>query len=90
MMESRLAALETSSQQLLSGQREMRKDVACIVKTWGEFADLYIPYLKLATKREQDREKLRQAIIEKTIVAALWAAIVFASMAIWNQIQRSL
>jgi len=86
-VDERLEALERSAQELLAGQREVRKDVRCIVNTWGEFQSTYGEYLKIALRREKDRAELRKAIIEKTLVAAIFALFVFVATASWHEIQ---
>jgi hypothetical protein len=88
MMEERLIALESSSQELLRGQKELRRDVKCIVETWQDFHGTYGEHLKLSVAREQERAKLRQAVIEKTTVGALWALFGFLAIAAWHQIQN--
>lgn len=89
-MEQRLANLERSSQELLHGQKELRRNLACIVKTWGDFSDVYLPHLKLSLKREQDRDKLRQAIIEKGLLGALFAVATFVGASIWEHVAHIL
>lgn len=76
-MEARLAALEASSQELLRGQKEVRREVKCIRETWDQFSEINLPYLKLAIQRETRNAKLREAIIEKTFTGFVYATIVF-------------
>ena len=85
-MEQRLEALERSSQALLESLREVRREIKCIRETWGDFNEAYMPHLKLTVKREQDREKLREAIIEKGLLGALFALATFVGASMWEHI----
>jgi len=90
MMEDRLIALETSSQELLRGQKELRRDVRCIVDTWHDFHGTYGEHLKQSVAREKEIAALRKAVIEKTVVGALWACFAFLAIASWHQLQNYL
>ena len=87
-MEDRLIALESSSQELLKGQKELRRDVKCIVDTWHEFHGTYGEHLKQSVAREREMSELRKAIIEKTVVGALWVCLSFLAIASWHQVQN--
>ena len=67
-------------------QREMRREIQCIRETWQGFNDAYLPHLKASIEREMARAKLRDAIIEKTTIGAVWACIIFLASAAWHQI----
>ncbi len=48
------------------------------------FVDKYEPYLEMLMRREVRREKFQTAIIEKTLTALLWAALVAIGYAVWD------
>jgi hypothetical protein len=85
-MEDRLIALENSSQALLQGQREIRRDVKCIVDTWHDFHGTYGEHLRQSVEREEELAKLRRAVIEKTVVGAVWACLVFLAVSAYHQV----
>lgn len=84
-MDERLEKLEAHAQSLLRGQISMQRDIKCIVDTWAEFKGMYGEYLKLALERERDRAALRKAIIEKTILGAVIAVVIFIANATWEK-----
>lgn len=43
-------------------------------------------FIQLVIEREEDKKKLRRAIIEKTLTSLIWSLIVFIAMAIWKGI----
>ena len=47
-----------------------------------------VQFIELLIEREKDRTKLRRAIIEKSLIGAVWALLVFLAVAVWNEIKR--
>ena len=52
------------------------------------FTERYEPILKIILFREEEKAKLRQAIIEKSVIGAVWAFIAFAGVAIWSYVKH--
>ncbi len=48
------------------------------------FVDKYEPYLEMLMRREERRETFQRAVIEKTMTALLWAAVVAIGYALWD------
>lgn len=46
-----------------------------------------IAFINLWIEREQDKAKLRKAIIEKTVIGAIWALCVFVGLAVFNEVR---
>lgn len=86
-MSDRLELIENLTQELLKGQREVRRDLKCIVDTWAEFQSNYGEHLKQSVRREKDRAELRKAIIEKGLILALVAVVGFVATASWHEVQ---
>ena len=59
-------------------------------QTWEGFNATYGPYLAAEIKRLSEREKLRTAIIEKSLIAAIIAIGGFVLVAVWQYMQDSL
>ena len=51
------------------------------------FVKEYEDYLKLCLERERDKKALRDAVIEKSLVGAVWGIIVFFGIAAWAYIK---
>lgn len=47
-------------------------------------------YHELVIKREERKEKLHQAIIEKTLTSLIWALLVSLALAVWNSLKQRL
>lgn len=58
----------------------VREDVA---KT-REFVDKYDGLMEVIMQREARRAQLANAIIEKSVVVAFWAVVVFVAKAVWE------
>jgi hypothetical protein len=86
-MDDRLQKLENDIQNAREKQREMTKDITCILKTWDEFTEEYLPYLKLLAEREKERAELRRAIIKHGTIVALGAVILFVLSAVSHELQ---
>jgi len=86
-MDERLQRLENDIQNAKEKQREMTKDITCILKTWDEFTEEYLPYLKLLAEREKERAELRRAIIRHGTIVALGAVILFVLSAVSHELQ---
>jgi hypothetical protein len=86
-MDERLQKLENDIQNAKEKQREMTKDITCILKTWDEFTEEYLPYLKLLAEREKERAELRRAIIKHGTIVALGAVILFVLSAVSHELQ---
>lgn len=48
------------------------------------FADAYEPFLKLQLERERQRVQMRHAIIEKTLGALIWSAVIGLVALAWS------
>ena len=78
-------AINAKADTALTNQREMKREVGCIVKTWEEFNGTYGTLLEAQLKREKAREKLRDALIEKGLLVALVATLGFLATASWEK-----
>ena len=67
-----------------------KRDIQCITKTWDEFTEEYLPYLKMLAQRERDRAELRKAIIKHGTVVAIGAVLVFVLHAVVNEVITTL
>ena len=54
------------------------------------FAELYQDYLELCLKREVGREKLRAAVMEKTLGAVILTGLAMLGAAVWAYIREHL
>lgn len=54
-----------------------------------EFVDKYDGLMETIIQREARRAQLTQAIIEKSVVGAFWALVVFAAVAVWEFAKNS-
>lgn len=52
------------------------------------FEETYGDYLRLCLKREQDREKIRQAVLEKVLSGAVWAGLGLMVLALWQLLKE--
>ena len=86
-MDDRLQKLENDIQNAREKQREMTRDINCILNTWDDFTKEYLPYLKLLAEREKERAELRRAVIKHGTIIALGAVIVFVFSAVSHEIQ---
>ena len=66
--------------------RATKRDIQCITKTWDEFTEEYLPYLKMLAQRERDRAELRKAIIKHTTLIAVGVVVLFVLNAVWNEV----
>lgn len=41
-------------------------------------------FIQLLIEREEDKKRLRRAIIEKTLTSLIWSLIVFIALAAWK------
>jgi len=67
---------------------EVQRDIKCIHTTWDTHVAEYGPLLKDAKAEKEGREKLRTAIIEKSLTGAVWAMVVFVALASWDYIKQ--
>jgi ferric-dicitrate binding protein FerR (iron transport regulator) len=86
-MDDRIQKLENDIQNAKEKQREMTKDITCILKTWDDFTNEYLPYLKLLAEREKERAELRRAVIKHGTIVALGAVILFVLNAVSHELQ---
>lgn len=86
-MEERIQRLENDVQNSKEKQKTMTRDITCILKTWDDFTEEYLPYLKLLAEREKERAELRRAVIKHGTIVALGAVIIFVLSAISHEIQ---
>lgn len=63
-------------------ETQWKSDVDLKLDRLVSFADKYEKLLDLLLAREQARERLRTAIIEKTLSALIWASIVFVGVTV--------
>lgn len=80
---------EKLEQGLLALERDhkaTKRDIQCITKTWDEFTEEYLPYLKMLAQRERDRAELRKAVIKHTTIIAVGAVLLFVLNAVWNEV----
>ena len=77
----RLETVENALERELKESKEQRlytsKKIECFHNKYADFLDLLI-------EREQNRKKLSQAIIEKSMTGAIWAVLVFLAVASWE------
>ena len=59
-----------------------------IAERFNIFQAAYEEYLKMALDREMNAKKWRQAVIEKSTIGFIWAAICFIGVASWEYIQK--
>ena len=59
-----------------------------IAERFSIFQAAYEEYLKMALDREMNSKKWRQAVMEKSTIGFIWAAIGFLGIAAWEYIQR--
>ena len=85
-MIERIQKLESDFQDIKEKHKTVTRDIACILKTWDDFTEAYLPYLKLLAEREKDRAELRRAVIKHGTIIALGALIVFMFSAISHEI----
>ena len=64
--------------------------VISIAERFSLFQSSYEEYLKSALEREMNSKKWRRAVMEKTTVGFVWAAIGFFAVSSWEYIQRHL
>jgi ferric-dicitrate binding protein FerR (iron transport regulator) len=86
-MDDRLQKLENDIQNAREKQREMTRDINCILETWDNFTNEYLPYLKLLAEREKERAELRRAVIKHGTIVALGAVILFVLNAVSHELQ---
>jgi len=79
-------AISNKADTALVNQREIKREMICMVKTWDAFHGTYGNFLKEELERAQDRAKLRKAMIEKGMMLALVAVVGFVLMATWEKI----
>lgn len=82
--------LEQGLQALERDHKATKRDIQCITKTWDEFTEEYLPYLKMLAQRERDRAELRKAIIKHGTIVAIGAVLVFVLHAVMNEVITSL
>ena len=69
---------------------EMRRDLKCIHETWDTHVDEYGDLLKSVKRDRVDREKLRSAILEKSLTGAVWAMVVIVAVSLWDSFKSNL
>jgi len=47
-----------------------------------------IAFINLLMEREQDRKALRKAIIEKTVIGAIWALAIYLGLAVIHELRE--
>jgi hypothetical protein len=65
---------------------QMRDDLNCIRRA----IERYEPYLKDQIEARRRKDGLRRAVIEKSLVGAVWAVILFVGYSIWEYLKRQL
>lgn len=83
-------AINTKADRALEKQRAAQDEMKCMRETWEQFHATYGEYLAVELRRMSAREKLRAAIIEKSLVAAVCAVGVFVMVAVWQYLQDSM
>ena len=69
---------------------DWRDDVDKKLDRLVTFADAYEPFVRSLLEREQNRQVLRRAVIEKTLIALIWSCIVVTAAALWNYLKENL
>jgi len=82
--------LEQGLLALEKDHKATKRDIQCITKTWDEFTEEYLPYLKMLAQREKDRAELRRAIIKHGTIVAIGAVLIFVLNAVVNEVITSL
>lgn len=77
--------LEQGLLALEKDHKSTKRDIQCITKTWDEFTEEYLPYMKLLVQREKDRAELRKAIIKHGTIVAIGAILIFLANAVINE-----
>lgn len=76
--------LDLHMQDAAGAMKQLQDDVACIKRG----IEKYEPFLKEQIDSRRRVDGLRRAIIEKSLVAAVWAVIVFIGLAGWEFLKR--
>jgi hypothetical protein len=86
-MEEQIQRIENDIQKTKEKTKEITRDINCILETWDNFTNEYLPYLKLLAEREKERAELRKAIIKHGTIVALGAVILFVLNAVSHELQ---
>jgi hypothetical protein len=75
-----------SAEDLRRIEAQWKSDVDLKLDRLCSFAETYENYLALCLKREQTKDKIRAALIEKTLAGFIWAVLGLMGLAIWQYI----
>lgn len=81
---------ELTPERLRQIEGRWKSDVDLKLDRLVRFADAYEGYLKLCLERETERKAMRRAIIEKTLIGLVWAAVVFVGVSTWHSLRAAL
>lgn len=82
--------LEQGLSALEKDHKATKRDIQCITRTWDEFTEEYLPYLKMLAQREKDRAELRKAIIKHSTIVVIGAILIFILHAVFNEVVTTL
>jgi len=64
--------------------------VDCLAREMKKFQDRWTETLEETRERREQGKKLREAIIEKSVVASVWALLLFLAFSAWEYIKAHL
>lgn len=68
-------------------ENNWKSDVDLKLDRLVRFVDKYENFLTMALKREETREKWRNAVIEKTLAGLAWIALIFVLASSWEWVK---
>lgn len=73
----------------LENERLVLEKAQVVVTTHGapELITSLINFVNMLMEREADRKALRKAIIEKTIIGAIWALAIYVGLAVIHELR---
>lgn len=72
----------------LRWRSDMENEIKKLVALQQARAEKYDAFIDMLVIREQGRQKLREAIIEKTLGGAVWAGLIFLAAAVWQSVKE--
>ena len=82
--------MEPSIDELRRADDRWRVDVDVKLNRLIRFADENESFIHMLREREGERQKLRHAVIEKSLSGIVWAVVIFIGLAIWDWIRAHL
>ncbi len=93
MADARIDAIEQSLKDqdevhaiVLNDMKELKAEVRCVVTEIRK----YRPLLEELLREQKDYAKLRAAVLEKSIVGIVWAAILLVAVSLWFFVKQQL